>query len=706
MDHFINSIPYYRSTTKPLGKHLFFIDSIDCPKNIIKDKYLSVKNIEILKGTWAYMPIDTVIINSGKSLNIDISSLINMDALKDLTNLHEKYQKNGVDSIPPESLSTLPDDSYYYDLIKLIDTQYIKDYDTWYKLCYAMKKIGMSDKEIHNWSSKTDNYNKNTLSTLLKNYKDNTWMFGKQTIKHYAKVSDPFKYSDFIIDYKKLKLKPNDFEIATYFLQLYGDSVLYVNDIIYVYDNDEWRSDEKSQLLKVMVRKGIDKEATRLMIKLNQEKINNMDNAEELSKEITQLNKVPAYIYDHNKLSKIARFITDLLKQRKDDVIFDVGDEQKYNIHYNNGVFDILTKKFRKRTKDDYITQKLNYDYFEVDEDSEEYQAIETIFKKLQPNIEHCNFEKDWLALCLTGDTSHQKFKCNIGYKASNGKSTLLSIHDRVFPIYTCKLDAKTFNKDYSKSHKQFAQLLTKPIRLAYIEELDRNKLDSSLLKDFVDGEKLPVEILYSTTKDAKIQAKLNTNSNKDFNIDGDKGVLRRGLVQYFNSVFDEKNTEDDYENHNYICDMKLKMLFDSVIYKNAYRQILMDNFKLDRFKIPSYAEENFEEILDTNDTFGDILQLGYEITRNEEDMESIYNIWDFMKTTETYSKIDKPTLIQNIKTLGLIYDRHKRLPYKNKPSVKNAVVGLKMVESSELEETQFPFDEDHAGLDSGVTII
>ena len=48
-----------------------------------------------------------------------------------------------------------------------------------------------------------------------------------------------------------------------------------------------------------------------------------------------------------------------------------------------------------------------------------------------------------------------QKGKMNIGYSASNGKSTELKIHDIVFPIYTTKLDKRTSNERFEKQHKQ-----------------------------------------------------------------------------------------------------------------------------------------------------------------------------------------------------------------------------------------------------------
>ena len=75
----------------------------------------------------------------------------------------------------------------------------------------------------------------------------------------------------------------------------------------------------------------------------------------------------------------------------------------------------------------------------------------------------------------------------NIGYSASNAKSTETAIHQKCLPIYTCKLDRRTFTQGYAKRHKQYLQLIENPIRLAYIEELDRTKMDIEELKNIVN---------------------------------------------------------------------------------------------------------------------------------------------------------------------------------------------------------------------------
>ena len=75
--------------------------------------------------------------------------------------------------------------------------------------------------------------------------------------------------------------------------------------------------------------------------------------------------------------------------------------------------------------------------------------------------------------------------------------------------MYSRKLDNSTFDAGNQKRHKQFIHLIRHPIRFAYMEELSRKTLDVDTLKDFIDGDKLNVEIMFGTSETKNIQAKL-----------------------------------------------------------------------------------------------------------------------------------------------------------------------------------------------------
>ena len=139
-------------------------------------------------------------------------------------------------------------------------------------------------------------------------------------------------------------------------------------------------------------------------------------------------------------------------------------------------------------------------------------------FTKLQPDPEQRTFTISFLRYCLRGGNPQALYKMNIGYTARNGKTTEMNIFESAFPMYTEKLHRSIFNVGCPKFHKYAHKLVTRPIRLAYINELDESKLDEEILKDFSDDSStLNVEEMYGTMcENQRIQCKLITTSNKE----------------------------------------------------------------------------------------------------------------------------------------------------------------------------------------------
>ena len=159
-------------------------------------------------------------------------------------------------------------------------------------------------------------------------------------------------------------------------------------------------------------------------------------------------------------------------------------DVNKDKINLSNGVINLRTGDFLPRTKKDLYSKCLNYEF-----DEDENIVIKDKIKKLLLNIcnddnEFLEFMLSWLGYCLTGETKEQKSMWLIGHSAGNGKSTISKIFQNCFSPYCFKLDSKALNEGFGKLHKQLANC--KGVRYVYMEELDQNKLDTSLYKDLV----------------------------------------------------------------------------------------------------------------------------------------------------------------------------------------------------------------------------
>jgi P4 family phage/plasmid primase-like protien len=216
-------------------------------------------------------------------------------------------------------------------------------------------------------------------------------------------------------------------------------------------------------------------------------------------------------------------------------------------INFKNGFVNLKTGDFSKRTEDDFFSICLDYDYSE-EKNNKLITEIKDVLKKICNDDDTLlNFKLSWSGYCLTGHTTEQKSLWEIGYSASNGKSTFAKIFMKCFDKYCYKMNREALETGYSKIHKEISQ--TKGIRFVVIEELRRKKLNESLYKDLVDGDKLNNEVLYSTTEEIKIKFKLDIITNNDPNFNNDNGMVRRGILINFTNRFIDKEDYDRMKN-------------------------------------------------------------------------------------------------------------------------------------------------------------
>lgn len=637
-----NTVPYFESIGKK-NPHFIAKNSDLGNKYRIQTKY---EDIEILNKQWSYFEIGGQMFNFNKDIIPIDEGIVSSggeespEPIENNIKRKKIYSKKNVDKI-------------LCDIVDLIDIQYINDYNIWIKLVWALHNDNINNIEIaRNMSMKSSKYEDESFNKLWNNAKEGCNI---GTIHFYAMKSNLKKY---------ILLNPNNFltgtedNLAKIFMKMSGENVRLCNDIIYLYREDRWYKDnDKNLQLKKMIRETLIE-----YVKQDIRTLLDKPATEDISKQLEEKQKIFLKVSNKKTIDNVCSFIIQDLaitkNNKSEEEEFDTGTKQNNNLHFENGVYNIVEKKFRKRTKEDYITQILDWEYMEKDQiDNDIYNEVETFYKKLQPNEEQRKFTLSWLAYCLSGDIGKQKFKMNIGYTASNGKSTEFNIHNTCFPIYTQKLDNQTFNVNFAnKRHKQIIHLIKNPIRFCYCEELDQKKIDCDFLKDFIDGNKINVEILYGTSETKKIQAKLNTCSNKDFNIDIDEGILRRGLVQIYNSKF-KKGIEDNWEKNEYQRIDNYGNKFNDIQYKNAYLHLLLSFFSLNPF-IPKKNEELFQDIAEEYDEFGTLFSELIEITNNNNDILHKNDIINYMKDTSKGITFRKIT--QEFKKKGIKYDKNK----------------------------------------------
>lgn len=571
------------------------------------------------------------------------------------------------------------------ELADIISLKYIDNYSHWIKLIWSC--VETNNFELAHYISKRgDKYDGDETATRaiyeMGNPKDEG--LSKGSFYHYCKISNPEEYAKIRNKYKKSSKLPliTHALIANKFVEAFGTEFIYSNEKVFFWNGDVWDSNGAKSKASQYIQ-------NQLYNILHTDVMSNVElYGDDLAKTLGSLAK----LQDRTFRDKTYKDIVDcLVLDRKDDLIFNFHPSQKKNIHFKNGVLmldkitshkSIMADAFRPREKSDYMTGYNDYD-FEVP-DKSLILEIENLYKKIQPKEEIFQYFLTYLAYCLTADTQEQKCEFDIGYTASNGKSTHLDIHQKAMPFYSQKLAKNTFDENNSKSHKQLIKLFEKPIRLAYMEEINTKKIDAELFKDFVDGKELNVEIMYGTCMTQQHQAKLKICGNHDVNVNGDAGVLRRGIKCDFKSKF-VKTTEDNPKRNIYKVDLKLADKFNTDTYKSAYICMLIPfliRYLESGLVVPPVLENAFKNMVEEFDSLKTWLEDNIEEC-DADDIEANERV----SKKELLHKIECAgfkngwkTILPRMKQLGFEYENRLNCGMKDKKQIRGGFSGCMWV--------------------------
>lgn len=580
-------------------------------------------------------------------------------------------------------------DTFAKKVVNLIKPEIIDDMSNFRRIVWAMKYEGFSLEDVKKVAKKSQHYEEETFddwfaSTKLWDSKSNKNPCKLGTLIHFAKMSDAPKFYDLHIQYRSShEMSKSDIALASIYLEILGDNLFYQDKNLYIYIDGEWYCDTEGHFVKRNFLKEMKIYYQKLKDEVNKQ-INEIENeegkedeTEELLKQIEEIKSCSSYIEKVNTLNNVISAIKTLMATLKEEIKFDTNEEQLYNIHFRNGVFDLNTNTFRQRTKDDYVSMVLSWDYEPEIITEEAREELQDCFTKIEPCPERRKCLLSYLAYSLTGDCSKQKYLNLIGYTAANGKSHTFKMMSKCFEFYTKKLSSDIFNIGNEKRHKQIIHLYKNPVRFAFIEELDnKKKLDAEYMKDIVDGSKVPVDVMYGTSVEVALQCKIITSSNGDPNIKMDDAILRRIVNLYLKSQFVETDA-DDWENRKFVRKDGAEKMFDCPIMKNAVFELLTRP-KYKEFVVPECVKSDTKDTADILNDFKDRFEAYYDITKNPEDA---VNKNDFMEVLKI-SKTDLKKTISEMRQLGVDYNKDKK---KNK--VKGCFIGIKEITEYQGED-------------------
>ena len=348
------------------------------------------------------------------------------------------------------------------------------------------------------------------------------------------------------------------------------------------------------------------------------------------------------------------------------DIRMDINDAQRQYFHFKNGCVDLKTGTFRERRQADFVCRCLDYNYRGQDESvKKKMEEIKKILQMLQPKKMYYEWMMSWTGYCLTGETKDQKFNSNVGYSASNGKTTVAEMLTKCFPIYVKKIGNKAFDLGFSGWAKCFSAFLDTPYRYIWMNEWGNHALDEDRVCNFVDGKGFLIPVIYEKSeREVVVHGKLNTNGNNDPDFKGDtKGIFRRGVSTPFESVFCDDGTENEAE-CRYKADKSICEKFENIEYRLALFHLLVPYAKQYYevgLTIPKECSSKFKKGIDDLDEFSVVFE-HFEVTKSVDDIVSKMDVMEWMRNKAATRGIPPEMrewkhVLKKFKSMGVVYD-------------------------------------------------
>ena len=271
----------------------------------------------------------------------------------------------------------------------------------------------------------------------------------------------------------------------------------------------------------------------------------------------------------------------------KDKVEFDMNTDV---INFTNGIYEIDTGRFRRRTMEDFVTLSTGYDYSELlPEDEKCKEEVMAVLKQIHPVEEDLRLNLVIMASGLSGRAIEKFFVFN--GCGRNGKSLLNSAMKIILGNYYLTANVAILTEDMrrkSSGEANSALAAIDKIRYCVFREPPKNvPIQNANMKDLTGGGEIVARELFKKQKAARLDltAILETNSKPPFCETTTEAEAERVIDYHFQSHFtsDESKLAKAKEKgtHVYPLRTELKEKDWWVKRRNAFLHILLENLNL-----------------------------------------------------------------------------------------------------------------------------
>ena len=368
-------------------------------------------------------------------------------------------------------------------------------------------------------------------------------------------------------------------------------------------------------------------------------------------------------MFENSSVETYYNQIVTLLE--KNDVIF---DDTPYQIHFNNGYFDLKDKSFKERIlHTHYITKFIKRDYSKSSK--KERNEMMSHIRKIYPDDEDLKCILTILGSALTGKSNVDQDTLFLLGKGSAGKSFIMELSQKTFECYFKELKNDTFSNNNSKIDKILNSFANNPqIRITWVNEIKDVKIDETLFKKFCEGKLQTTKLYQDESQDIIHNSKAFITANTMIGIKVDTGVARRFKGYTHQSKFvDGKNEKVDESNHKYLMDQYLlENIVKSNNLLNAWFDILAEySYKWIGGEKPNFSK-NFtdtkDSVLNSNDILQDFIDGHLVVSPTSKDRISKNDMELQFKKVYPDKHLSTVQLITSLKDKGLNYNPSMRV--------------------------------------------
>lgn len=435
-------------------------------------------------------------------------------------------------------------------LVNILSDSRADDFDSWMKVGWCLHNL--DDRLLPEWvefSRRSSKFQEGLCEEVWKHMvtrNDRVLKIG--SLRKWAQEDSPNEYGNIKreqnVGYVRAAISGlhHDVALATYNVFM-GEFVCsnVKNNLWYRFSNHRWRLCDSGTVLRIMLSTEIYnlfKEEANAAMRMAEAAGGGSEHPQAIIAE--KMNK------NADRL-KTTSFKDAVMKELKDHFYKEnfesMLDEKPNLIGFENGVYDLDAREFRKGMPEDMLTFSTRVNYMEYDPTDPYYDDINSFFTSVQVKEDLRVYLLKFLASCLHGTVREHSFHIAQGV-GSNGKSLTIDFFEKAVGDYAVKLPVAFLTQKRGHSGAASPEVMRlKGKRFACLQEPGNDeRLNVGLMKEVTGGDVIVARGLYKDCIEIKPQFRLLLTANNLPEVpSADGGTWRRIKLLPFDSRFVEK---------------------------------------------------------------------------------------------------------------------------------------------------------------------